>query len=163
VVDAAAGEDDLRLVAGGLRGRGEVEGIDADAVAADEAGAEVEEVPLGARRLQHVVDRDAEAAEDHGDFVDEGDVEIALGVLDDLGGFGRADVAGDEDAAGRGAAVEELELFGDLRRLAGHDLHDAVDGVGAVAGIDALGRVAEEEVDAGATAGGLLDGGAADV
>ncbi len=163
VVDATAGEDDLGLVAGGLGAGGEVVGIDADAVAADQAGAEVEEVPLGAGGVQHVVDGEAEAAEDHGHLVDEGDVEVALGVLDHLGGLGGADVRGDVDAAAGDLAVEGGEALGHLRRLAGDHLGDAVDAVGAVAGIDALGGVAEEEVDAGAAAGSRLDGGAADV
>ena len=92
VVDAAAGQDDLGLVAGGLGAGGEVVGIDADAVAAHQPGLEVEEVPLGAGGVEHVVDREAEAAEDHGHLVDEGDVDVALGVLDHLGGLGGADV-----------------------------------------------------------------------
>ena len=72
---------------------GEVERVDADAVAADQAGLEVEKVPLGARGLEDVVDREAETLADHRDLVDEGDVDVALGVLDRLGGLGGAQVA----------------------------------------------------------------------
>ena len=39
VVDAAAGKDDLGVIAGLLRAKGQVVGIDADAVAADQARA----------------------------------------------------------------------------------------------------------------------------
>ena len=52
VVDAAAGEDHLRVVAELLRLVREVVRIDADAVAADEPGPERQEVPLRARRLR---------------------------------------------------------------------------------------------------------------
>src|SRR3546814_4022524 len=80
-------------------GMGEVEGIDADAVSADQLGGEAQEVPFRTGGIQYVVQGDAHLAEDHGDFVDEGDVDVALRVLDHLGGLGGADVLGDEDVA----------------------------------------------------------------
>ena len=91
VVDAAAGEDDLGLVAELLRLHRQVVRVDADAVAADQAGAELEEVPLRAGRLQHVGGADAHALEDDRQLVHQRDVEIALGVLDDLGRLGDLD------------------------------------------------------------------------
>ena len=54
VVDAPAGEDHLRVVAELVGLVRQVVRIDADAVAADEARAERQEVPLGARGLQHL-------------------------------------------------------------------------------------------------------------
>ena len=60
VVDAPAGQDDLRMIAGLLGAVRQVIGIDADAVPADEARRERQEVPLGARRRQHVAGVDAE-------------------------------------------------------------------------------------------------------
>ena len=71
----------------------QIEGIDADAVAADQAGRKCRKFHLVRCGVQHVVDRDAEPAEDHRHFVDEGDVDVALRVLDHLGGFGHLDVA----------------------------------------------------------------------
>src|SRR5690606_40064764 len=53
VVQAAAGQDDLGVVADGLRLVRQVVRVDADAVAAHQAGAERQEVPLGAGGLQH--------------------------------------------------------------------------------------------------------------
>src|SRR5437016_955526 len=53
VIDAPAGEDHLRVVARRLGPRGQVIGIDPDAVPADEARRERQEIPFGARRLQH--------------------------------------------------------------------------------------------------------------
>ena len=61
VVDAAAGEDHLRVVAEHVGLVREVVRIDADAVAADQAGAERQEVPLGAGGLQHFQRVDADA------------------------------------------------------------------------------------------------------
>ena len=55
VVDAPAGEDDLRLVADSCSARGrQVVRVDADAVAAHQARGEAEEVPLGAGGVEHV-------------------------------------------------------------------------------------------------------------
>ena len=57
VVGTAAGEDDLRVVADLRRAMGQIVGIDADAVAPDQARREVQEVPLGAGGIEHVVGR----------------------------------------------------------------------------------------------------------
>ena len=64
---------------------GDVEGIDADAVAADQARPEGQEIPLGAGGVEHVVRVDAQPVADQGDLVDQGDVDVALGVLQHLG------------------------------------------------------------------------------
>ena len=150
VIDAPSGQDDLRVVAVRPRDMGEVERIDPDAVAADGAGLEIQEVPLGVRRLEDVVDREAEAVEDHGHFVDEGDVEVALGVFDHLRGLGRPDVLGGEHAAGGDGAVDIAEPGGDLRRLAGHHLGDAPHRMLWVPRIYPFGRIAEEKIAAAA-------------
>ena len=71
-----------------LRAMAEIIRIDADAVAADQPGVEAQEVPLRARRLEHVERGQAELAENLGDLVHEGDVDVALGVLDHLGRLG---------------------------------------------------------------------------
>ena len=91
VVDAPARMDDVRVVAHFLGLVGDVERIDADAVAAHQAGLEGQEVPLGAGRLEHVARVDAQPVGDQGDLVDQGDVDVALGVLQHLGELGDAD------------------------------------------------------------------------
>src|SRR5690606_4344211 len=93
VVDATAGKDDFRVVANGLCLVRQVVRIDADAVAADQAGTERQEVPFGAGGCKHVEGVDTHAVEDHRQFVDQGNVEVALGVLDDVRGFGHPDAA----------------------------------------------------------------------
>jgi hypothetical protein len=60
VVDAAPGQDHLRVVADLLRLVGQVVRIHADAVAADQARPERQEVPLGAGGFQHLAGVDAE-------------------------------------------------------------------------------------------------------
>ena len=153
VVDPPAGMDDLRVVADLLGLVRDVEGVDADAVAADQAGPEGQEVPLGAGRLQHVLGVDAQPVADQGDLVDQRDVDVALGVLQHLGEFGdpdrgRAMGAGLDDAAVHG--IDDLEGFG---RVGGDDLQDVVEAPLAVAGIYALGRIADVEVGLPSEAG----------
>ena len=108
---------------------GEVEQVDADAVAADQARPEVEEVPLGARGVEHVVRRQTEALADHRHLVDERDVDVALRVLDRLGGLGGPDVACDEHLAAGDPPVHGGEPFGDGLGLPGHHLGQALDRV----------------------------------
>ena len=79
------------MIPGLLRSIGEIIRVDADAVAADKARGEVEEIPLGPSRGKHVAGVDAELVEDRREFVHERDVEIALRVLDHLGRFGDLD------------------------------------------------------------------------
>ena len=145
VVDAPAGEDDLGVIANGDGLVGEVVGVDADAVAADQAGAEGQEVPFAAGGFQHFQGVDAELAEDQRQFVHQGDVEVALGVLDDLGRLGDADAAGAVGAGGDDLAVEGVDDGGDFRAGAAGDLFNGGEAVVRVAGVDALGAVAEVE------------------
>ena len=90
VVEAPPGKDDFRVIADRHRLVREVIRIDADAMAADKTRAKGEKIPLRAGRLQHRFGVDAHAVEDHRQFVDQRDIEIALGVFDHLGGLGHA-------------------------------------------------------------------------
>ena len=112
VVDAASCEDDLGMVAQFFGLGGEVVGVYADAMSADEPGGEPEEVPFGGGGVEHVLGADADFVEDDGEFVHERDIEVALGVFDDFGGFGDFDGRGaehtcrDDGGVGVGDAVE---------------------------------------------------------
>ncbi|KAG1380821.1 hypothetical protein G6F60_015184 [Rhizopus arrhizus] len=59
-------------------------------MAAHQARTERQEVPLAARRIEHVLGIDAEPIKDQREFVDQCDVDVALDVLDHLGRFGHA-------------------------------------------------------------------------
>ena len=138
--------------------------IDADAVAADQArrrtsGSSTWCRPPRARpRCRCPVRSKIDAK-----LVHERDVDVALRVLDDLGGLGDLDrrravhARGDDDAVDRGDEVERVA------RLAGDDLDDRLEAVLLVAGVDALGRVAEVEVRRRFEAGALVEDGHADV
>ena len=146
VVDFAPGKDHPRFVAEFAGAVGEIIGIDPDAVAADEAGLERQEVPLGAGGLQHVPGTEAELGEDLRDLVDEGDVDVALGVLDHLGRLRRLDRCSAEDPPAVHRAIQVGKERAGLRILARDDLDDAIDGMLAVARIDPLRAVAEAEM-----------------
>jgi len=117
-------------------------------VAADEAGTEVQEVPLRAGSLEDLERVDAHAVEDDGELVHERDVEVALRVLDDLGRFGHLDGARAVDARLHDGAVNFGQQVGRGLVGAGNDLRDGFELVHLVAGVDALRRVAHGEVRA---------------
>src|SRR6185369_10492342 len=157
VVDAPTGQDHLRVIAQHLGLVREVVGVHADAVPAHEAGPELEEVPLRAGGLQHLAGVDADLVEDDGQLVHERDVQVALRVLDDLAGLGRLDARAAVDAGLHHALVEPCDALERVGRVAGDDLHHAGQLVLAVARVDALGAVADEEVALPREARGLLE------
>src|ERR1051325_1105808 len=73
VVDAPAGEDDLRVIADHFRLVRQVIRIDADAVSADQTGTKREKVPFGSRRLQYLERIETKTVEDERQLVHERD------------------------------------------------------------------------------------------
>ena len=57
----------------------------------DQAGLERRKFHLVPAAVEDVLGVDAEPVEDHGELVDQRDVDVALGVLDDLGRLGDLD------------------------------------------------------------------------
>src|SRR5262249_35421375 len=99
-VDLASQLDEPRSQTVLPRHPGEVERVDRDAVAAP-AGAPVEGPEaerLGPGRLDHLPDVDPHARVDHLELVDQGDVDGAVGVLEDLAGLGDFEAANGNDA-----------------------------------------------------------------
>ena len=121
-------------------------GIDADAVAAY-AGTGLEDVHTGV----HIADADdlidihivvtADAAE----FVGKGDVDGTVGVLDDLGHLGSADV-GDDDLALAEGGVVTLDLLANLLGVGSDGAVVVQQLIDHIAGDDALGGVDEVDV-----------------
>jgi len=60
-------------------------------VAADQPGPERLEVPFVPAASQHLSGFETELLEQHGEFVDQCDIDVALNVLNDLGRFGDTD------------------------------------------------------------------------
>lgn len=146
VVEPSSGENHLRVIADLLGLVGEIVGINADAVSANETRAEGEEVPLGPGCPQHLQGVDAQTVEDQGQFVDEGDVDVALGVFDDLGRLGHAHRTGLEGAGGDDQPVEAVDKVRHLGGGAGGDLDDGWQPVLMIAGVDALRTVPGKEI-----------------
>ena len=163
VVDAAAGQDDLAVVAQHLRLVRQVVRVDADAVAADEPRPEVQEVPFRSRGLQHGFRVYPHAVEDDGQLVHERDVDVPLRVLDDLRGLRDLDAGRAVHARLHDEFVHFRHRVQRLRVHAGDDLLNIFQTVQLVAGVDPLGGVADLEVHAALQAGLLLENRHADV
>ena len=146
VVDAAASEDDFRVVAQFLRLVGEIVGVYANAVATDQARTEGQEIPFRSGCLQHFQGVDADLVENDRQFVHQCDVQVALGIFDDLGGFSDLDARGGVNPGRDHAAVNFLNLGQGFRGIAGNDLDDLGHRTFLVARVDALGRIADEEI-----------------
>ena len=156
VIDAAAGQDHFGVEADRLRLVRQVIGIDTDTVTADKAWAVGVEVPFGAGGFQHLAGVETEILEQHGEFVDQRDVHVALNVLDDLGGLRHADRSHAMGAGRDNAAIDAIDKFGDLGRRAGCDFNNVGKAMLEIAGVDALGRIAGEEILVEDETGGAL-------
>ena len=147
VVDAAAGQQDVGVIPRRLCLLDQVIRIDADAVAADQAGSERQEVPLGARGFEHFRGIDPQALADQRELIDQRDVGVALGVLEHLGRFGNSQARGLVRTGRDDAAVKRIDEFGRFRSGPRRYLRDIDQPALTIAGIDAFGAVAHEEVD----------------
>lgn len=146
VVDTTAGQQDVRVVTHGLSFLDQVIRVYANAVTTDQAGLEGQKVPLGASCFQHLVGVDAKAPEDEGKFVDQGDVGVALGVFNHLGGFSHLDTAGFMRSGGDDAAVQRIYKVGGRRCGTGGDFWDGGEAALLVARVDSLGAITYGEV-----------------
>ena len=102
---------------------------------------------LAAGRLDDLPDVDAEPVAEHGELVDQGDVDAAEDVFEQLGHFGHLG-GGDRHEVIERLAVDLDDLGGAGRREAAHDLGRRLGRVVGAPGIDPLGREGEVEVGA---------------
>ena len=135
--------DDLAGVAEVLGTVGQIVGVHTDAVTSHKTRVEVEEVPFRASSVQHIVGVDAHLVEDHRQLVHEGDVDVALRVLDHLGGLRHGDGSGAVHTGLHHHLVDLGDLVQRLRIATRHDLLDGLEGVDLVTGVDSLGRVTQ--------------------
>ena len=153
IVDPAAGENDLAVIAHHFRAVGQVIGIHADTVSAHQTGEEFQEIPLGSRSLQHGFGVDAHFIENNGKFVHESDIDIPLAVLDDLGGLRNLNGLRTVYARFHHQLVNLCDGVQGFLIHTGNDLHDGFQTVHLVAGVDALRRIPHLEVHAAFQAG----------
>src|SRR6056297_1072975 len=146
IVGAAAGQDHLRVEADVLRLVGQVVRVHADAVAADQAGAERQEIPFRSRGLEDRAGVQAELAEQHRQFVDQADIHVALGVFDDFCRLGDPDILRFGRSRRNDRGVEGVNEISSLGGGAGGYFFYCWEAVFAVSRIDSFGAVAGEEL-----------------
>lgn len=124
----------------------EVIGIDTDTVPAHKSGAEFDEVPFAGGCLDDVAGVDVHGIEDFGEFVHEGDIDVALGVLDNLTGLGDFHGRCLMCAVDKYGVINSVNDISDLWCGARSDLADFLDCMLLIAWVDTLGRVTGKEV-----------------
>ena len=110
-------------------------------------GTEGQEVPLGTGRLQHILGVDADTIADQRDLVDQGDVDVALGIFENFGELGDADRWCAVGAGFDNRLINSIDDIQCLRSVARNNLQDIVEAPLFVPGIDALRRVSDVEID----------------
>ena len=115
-------------------------------MSAYQSGAELQEVPFRPCGFQNLVRVDADALENDAQLVDEGDVDVALRVFDDLGGLSHLDAGRAVGARLDDEVVGPGDVVGTFSARPAHDLDDGLDGVDLVPGVDALRAVADFEI-----------------
>ena len=113
---------------------------------AHQAWVHLDEVPLGAGGLKHIVRVDTHQREYLRQLIDEGDVDVALAVLNHLGGFCHFYARCLVCAVDENGVVYFVYQFCHFWRRARRDLQYLLHGVYLVAGVDALRAVTGEEV-----------------
>jgi hypothetical protein len=85
-------------------------------MAANEAGAKRQEIPLCARGHENFLGIDAHPTKDHRQLVDKRNIHVTLRVLDDLRGFGNLDARRQVCARGDNRLVDIVDKLGRLMR-----------------------------------------------
>ena len=157
-VDLAGQLDETRRHAVPPRQPGEIEWVDGNAMPA-QAGTGIKRLEsegLGPGGVDHLPDVDADPHEEHLQFVDQGDIDRAVGVFQDLGGLGHF-ATGDRHDLGHGLAIEQLGQPAAGRVDPAHDLGNALGGEVRIARILPLGTEGQEEIAARLQAALLQD------
>jgi len=134
------------MIAQLFRAGGQIVRIDANAVTADQARLERQEVPLGAGGFQHFLRADTQTVANDRQFVHQSDVDVTLRVFDDLGSFGHHDRGRTMQTGGNDLAVHMFDAVGAFLVLGSDNLDDGVNAVDLVARIDTFRRIAQLEI-----------------
>ncbi len=146
VVDAPTGKNDLGLIADHLGFVGQVVRVNADAVPADKARLERQEIPLAARRIEHITGIDVEPVEEHDQFIYQGDIEIPLCVFNNLRGLSNPDARRPMDTCRYHFTVKLRKHVEGLIIISRHHLGDCCQCMLRITRINAFWRVAYGEV-----------------
>ena len=106
------------------------------------------EVPLRGRGGEDVLDVHAKGGKDAGQFVDQGDVEVALHVFDDLRGLGDLQTAHVTDVLARQLGVQPNEGLAHFRVRTTDDTRHRADAVRRITWVEALGAIGDGHVNA---------------
>ena len=115
---------------------------------AHQSGVHLDKVPLRSCGFQHIHRVNAHQGEYLRQLVNKGNVDVALAVLNNLGGLGHLDTRSLVRAIGKHRAVHFVDKLCYLGGGAGGNLSDFLHRVHLVAGVDTLGRIADFEINA---------------
>src|SRR5262249_28560865 len=146
VIDASASENDLRMIAGLFGAKGQIVGVNANAVSAYKTWLKVHEIPFRCGGRKHIAGIDAELMKDGAEFIQERDIEIALRIFDNLGSLRDLDRRSAMDARFNNRTINIRDNVESSRVLRGHDLSNVFKPVRRVARIDPLGGIADREI-----------------
>src|SRR5690606_20628622 len=146
IVDSAASEDDLRVIADFLGAVSEIIWVHADAMAADEAGGERKKVPLCGGGAENVLCIQAELMKDDGELVHQSDVEVSLGILDDFGRLCDLDRGRAMGPRRDYRCIKSVDSFSCLWRRATRHFRNHREPMGLVARVDTLWAVTDKEI-----------------
>ncbi len=122
--------------------------IDANAMATNQSGIKFQKVPFGSCGFNHVVGVDAHSVKDDRQFVHQGNVHIALGVFNDLSGFGHLDIRGTVNACRNHQFIDPGNHLKGFFVAARNNFFCIGQGMHFVAGVNAFGRITYLEVGA---------------
>ena len=136
IVYPASGQDHFRVVTQAFGLVGKIVRIDADAMASDQSRAEGEKIPLRSCRFKDFEGVYSQALKNDGQLVHEGNVDVPLGIFNDLGRFRHFNGGGFIDSRLDDLSIDSLEELHCVPVGAGDDFNDALQGVDLVAGVD---------------------------
>ena len=145
VIGFAPGKNYLRVVSHRLGFIGEVVWIDANTMPSDKPRTEREKVPLGTGRLKHVQGINAKPVKYQRQFIHQGDIEVALGVLDYFCSLSHLDTRRAVDSRLDNLAIKRCHPVQGRGRIAGHYFYNRFQSMFFVAGIDSFRGVADIE------------------
>src|SRR5690606_6498065 len=162
VVETPPRKDDFGVIADALRLVRQVIRVNANAMPAHQSRPEWQKIPFCPCSFQYCLGVNAQTIENEGQLVDQGDIDVPLSILYDLGGFSHTDGRRFVGAGDNDVGIQAVHKVCHIRRGTRGDLPDVRHAVVLVAGVDPLGAVAGVEVLIEAQAGHAFQYGDAD-